>query len=92
MDIFTVKRFLRVTAHLQDYYDTELESSCTCGGKTVFTVHGNDLKKWAAGKGLVQDLFNYLTEDHREKLISGTCNKCWDELFAEDEVAEDEDD
>lgn len=33
----------------------------------------------------VQVYFPELTDDEREMLISGTCNRCWDEMFSEDE-------
>lgn len=37
----------------------------------------------------IQDIFPYLSPDERELLISGTCNKCWNEIFSS---PDDEDD
>ena len=42
-----------------------------------------DLKRWYDGE-LIQVALDYLTDDERELLMSGTCGKCWDKLFPED--------
>ena len=60
---------------------------------TVYCVHCDtdydimvdpaDLKRWYDGE-LIQVALDYLTDDERELLMSGTCGKCWDKLFPED--------
>ena len=30
----------------------------------------------------IQDIFPYLSNEERELLISGTCSKCWAEMFS----------
>jgi hypothetical protein len=41
---------------------------------------------WRAG-ALVQDAFPEVPKEYREMFISGTCPKCWDDMFNnEDEV------
>lgn len=39
---------------------------------------------WQSGE-LIQNALPELSADDREQLISGTCPKCWDELFPESE-------
>ena len=61
---------------------------------TVYCVHCNedydimvdptDLKRWYDGE-FIQVALDYLTDDERELLMSGTCGKCWDKLFPEDQ-------
>lgn len=49
----------------------------------VHTVYVNtrDYKDWADGKGLIQDIFDYLSSNERELLLSNICGKCFDEMI-----------
>lgn len=40
--------------------------------------------RWQAGE-LIQQAMPELDADRREQLMSGTCAKCWDEIFPPDE-------
>lgn len=37
---------------------------------------------------LIQHAFPFLSSNERELLISGTCSKCWDEMFAQQDDEE----
>jgi hypothetical protein len=64
-----------------------LEIGCTCCDKEYLL--GTSLTgymSWRAG-ALVQDAFPEVPKEYREMFISGTCPKCWDDMFNnEDEV------
>ena len=45
-------------------------------------VFPDDVTDWQNGK-LIQDAMPYLSADERELIISGTCGKCFDEMFGE---------
>ena len=70
----------------------ELKVSCShCGCVYSLLVNMEDVIKWQADMGLIQDLMPYLSADERELLISRTCGSCWDNLFGSYEDEEDED-
>jgi ribosomal protein S27E len=46
----------------------------------VFNVTKEQLEAWYAG-ALIQNVMRELTKDQRELFISGTCPRCWNELF-----------
>jgi hypothetical protein len=50
-------------------------------------VNPEDFMSWQAGYGNIQDLMPYLSDDHREFILSGITAAEWDEAFLE-EVAE----
>lgn len=52
-----------------------------CNKEYTVTVADQDFNKWRAG-AFVQDAFPYLTAGQRELLISNSCEKCFDNLFA----------
>jgi hypothetical protein len=54
-----------------------------CAGTKVLVVKATDHRRWQKGE-FVQKAFPYLSTDDRERLISGTCPTCWDELFPEE--------
>ena len=54
-----------------------------CNTDYDIMVDPADLKRWHDGE-FIQVALDYLTEDERELLMSGTCGKCWDKLFPED--------
>ncbi len=42
------------------------------------------LKRWEAGEGLIQDIMPNISEDEREFILSGSTPEEWDETFKED--------
>jgi hypothetical protein len=46
-------------------------------------VNPEDFVAWQAGYGNIQDLMPYLTDDHREFILSGITAEEWDEAFLE---------
>ena len=68
-----------------------LEVQCKhCG--IVYTILANreDVVRWQAGEGYIQDVLAYLSAGERELLISGTCDNCWKNMFGSDEEDDDE--
>ena len=61
-----------------------------CGSEVVLHVRVDDYEKWDSG-ARVQDAFPYIDPEYRELLISGTCPKCWDDMFKGFGTLEDED-
>ena len=55
-----------------------------CNEDYDIMVDPTDLKRWYDGE-FIQVALDYLTDDERELLMSGTCGKCWDKLFPEDQ-------
>lgn len=51
-----------------------------CGGYSAIDVNENDYLDWKDGAN-AQDAFPYLSSYEREKLISGICLSCWEQLF-----------
>ena len=43
-----------------------------------------DLTAWSEGE-LIQVVLDYLSDDERELLLSGTCGTCWDKMYGEDD-------
>jgi hypothetical protein len=43
-----------------------------------------DLTAWSEGE-LIQVALDYLSDDERELLLSGTCGTCWDKMYGEDD-------
>ena len=55
-----------------------------CQEVTDLTVNVEGFVNWQAGE-LIQKALPELSADQRELLISGTCDKCWNEMFGSDE-------
>jgi len=55
-----------------------------CGEEKSVTVPGLGLFKLRGGE-YIQNAFPDLSGDEREFLLSGTCGKCWDKMFPEEE-------
>ena len=67
-----------------------LEVPCKhCGVLYTILADRDDVAKWQAAEGYIQDLLAYLSAGERELLISGTCDNCWKSMFGDD-VDEDE--
>ena len=72
---------------------------CPCCGQTSTIkldpekakAFDEGLKAYTEHRALMQNAFPFLTSDERELLISGTCPKCWNDIFRIPE-SEDSDD
>ena len=59
----------------------EVQASCdTCGLETHFLIPRHDWSVWTKGE-LIQRAMPYLGAEDRELLISGTCGRCFAQLF-----------
>jgi len=47
-------------------------------------VNPEDYMSWQAGYGNIQDLMPYLSDDHREFILSGITPEEWESAFLED--------
>jgi len=54
-----------------------------CGVVYQIIADREDIVKWLAGEGYIQDILDYLSPAERELLISGTCDNCWKQFFPE---------
>lgn len=60
-----------------------VETFCTvCGEKSTLSVLEDEYDDWKSGT-LIQKAIPSLNPNEREKLISGTCPECLDEMFKE---------
>lgn len=55
-----------------------------CKSKHSVIARGSDLFNFRKGMA-IQQAFPHLTSGDREFLMSGTCEKCWDKMFPEEE-------
>jgi hypothetical protein len=58
-----------------------------CGSVKQLTLNSNAFEAWTEGAH-VQDCFPKLSEDDRERLISGYCGACWKKIWGEEEEEE----
>lgn len=61
---------------------TTVKITCTCpfcGDTKELEVFKKDLVAWDNGV-LIQRAFSYLDANDRERLKTGICPKCWDEM------------
>lgn len=68
------------------YLHTQIRSKrCpSCGDTKVLTVTKAEWHSWLSDSSqLIQNVFRSLSDDDRERLITGYCPKCWDALFME---------
>ncbi len=56
-----------------------------CGKPHTVTVEAQDLKDFREGRKHATEAFPYLNAGQRELLITGICDKCWEELFAKED-------
>ena len=66
-----------------DYICVEVDCTCCEIGYLIGTTKSGYVA-WLEG-ALIQDAMPELDKSIREMFISGTCPKCWDEIFATDE-------
>ena len=55
-----------------------------CGDTAVFVMTVEQQARYRAGEH-VQRIFPTWSPEDRERLISGTCPDCWEEMWAEEE-------
>ncbi len=61
-----------------------LTATCPeCGDSKTFTLDGAAVESWRAGMH-AQRAFPELNAEDRERLISGFCPPCWDELWPDE--------
>lgn len=59
-----------------------IEVMCNvCNESHIVRVKSEDYDRFTIGE-LIQNASPYLTPNERELLISGTCGKCFDEMFS----------
>lgn len=57
-------------------------AKCTSCEKIIpFEADALDITSFRMGIQTIQEALPYLTADERELIISGTCGKCFDEMF-----------
>lgn len=57
-----------------------------CTPQEEIKVEGGDLFKYQSNQvRFIQDAFPYLTADQRERLLSGICKSCFDDMANEEE-------
>jgi hypothetical protein len=67
----------------------KVNADCRCCGNTkVLEVDIDKFYQWKSRKLLAQNAFPHLDAADRELLISGTCGKCWIDMFGEDDEDE----
>lgn len=69
----------------EDSNTTEFFVQCTCGARAVFHLPTDRFVRWKLKGELIQDVFPEYSADVREWLVSGTCPKCWDLMFPEED-------
>ncbi|HST77256.1 MAG TPA: hypothetical protein VLN58_02075 [Verrucomicrobiae bacterium] len=61
------------------------ETKCViCNKKHTFVEDKSKVHRWVYGAH-IQDVWPEKSDNEREKMISGTCPECFDELFPPDE-------
>lgn len=77
-----MRRQLRVIEQCMD--EVVIESICPrCGKAQNLSVPLEGFKAWQNGQ-LIQRALPTLSSDQREALISGFCQQCGDDMFAEE--------
>ncbi|MBQ9391984.1 MAG: hypothetical protein IJU02_07340 [Lachnospiraceae bacterium] len=60
----------------------EIKGNCPqCGAEWTVEVEEKDWVDYTENGKLAQYAFPYLDQETREFLISGICQRCWDDLF-----------
>lgn len=66
-----------------NYKEVCIITTCPfCGCVNEVWVNENDWLDWDDGM-LVKNAFPYLSANDREKLVSGTCKDCWNNMWKE---------
>lgn len=62
-----------------------IETCCPyCRSREDITVTQAEFDNWLDG-AIIQNAFPNLTADRRERLQTGICPKCWDEIFGDED-------
>lgn len=56
-----------------------------CLAVTGLPITEEELLAWNPSEQYVQDAFPQLTPEQREVLLSGLCEKCWNQIFPEED-------
>lgn len=66
----------------------EIKRKCTNCGKviTISNISMQQLSDINAGIGLIQDILPNHTPDEREMFISNICTDCWNEIFNDEDI------
>ena len=67
--------------------DTTRATCLKCGRWFKLPVTKEQFERWRSGE-LIQNAMPDLPKEDRELLVSGTCGKCWKEMFGEPEPKE----
>jgi len=68
-----------------DVFDMAFSIRCwNCEGENIIFLKEADLMAWKNDEGCIQDVLPYLSSGDRELLLSATCSKCFDKMFADD--------
>lgn len=60
------------------------ETQCPhCGKMSIHLLRLGDLLEWQkpTRTRLIHQIFDYLSDEEREELITGTCEDCWDKIW-----------
>jgi hypothetical protein len=62
-----------------------VETTCPhCQTRQTLEVPASGLRRWYGGT-FIQEAFPNLSGMQREALVTGFCQRCWDELFRDDD-------
>lgn len=62
----------------------KVQTTCPrCKMFSYLEVESDQYYSWREGKQHIQDALPTLTAIQREKLITGICGSCWEEIFKE---------
>jgi hypothetical protein len=67
----------------------KIDFTCVnCGQPISFEVEEHDLNTWlSADRPKIQECFPYLSNGEREMFLSQICDRCWKDIFPnEDEI------
>lgn len=78
------KPHIEVVSVVPDTNDIVLMLHCSmCQGREQITLPLDLVDRWINNNEKIQDVLGFLSADDREWLISGTCPRCWNAMFAE---------
>jgi len=68
-----------------DVFDMAFSIRCwNCEGENIIFLKKADLAAWKNTDACMEDVLPYLSKADRELLMSATCVKCFDRMFADD--------
>lgn len=57
-----------------------------CGKSSIVEITSKEYQRFYVQHEFLQDVFAHWTPDQRELLLTGTHPRCWDAMFAEDDI------